>query len=100
MLYRLGKSEWNKEKKYFFSFVLCVLLIAESLGQNPQKIPIDGNRWYQLTNAERGLQKLFDNDLFTSLEPQFGLIISPYESYYPLLKGEKISIFKHNFDSK
>ncbi|PJE47247.1 MAG: hypothetical protein CUR34_06890 [Sediminibacterium sp.] len=92
MLYCLGKFEWNKEKKYFFSFLLCFFVIAESLGQNPKKIPIDGNRWYQLTNAERGLQRLFDNDLFTSLEPQFGKIISLYESYYPLLKGEKIGI--------
>ncbi len=69
---------------------LSIGLIANS--QPNRKIPIDGNRWYQLTNVEKGLQQLFDGDLFTAVDGQFDKIIPLHESYYPLLKGESMTI--------
>ncbi|OYW82178.1 MAG: carbohydrate-binding protein, partial [Sphingobacteriia bacterium 32-37-4] len=78
--------------KILATILLFSLGIAESIGQNRQKIPIDGNRWYQLTNVEKGLQQLFDGDLFTAVDAQFDKIIPLHESYYPLLKGESMVI--------
>jgi hypothetical protein len=49
---------------------------------------LDGKRWYQLTNAEKGLQKLTDVDLYSPVDAQYDKIILLHESYYPLLKGE------------
>lgn len=69
---------------------LCIGLVISA--QTSQKIPIDGNRWYQLTNVERGLQQLFDGDLFTAVNGQFDKVIPLHESYYPLLKGESMVI--------
>lgn len=77
--------------RIFITF-FCTLLYYFSLAQSGQKIPLDGNRWYQLTNAERGLQQLTDGDLFTSVDAQYDKIIPLHESYYPLLKGESMTI--------
>lgn len=77
-------------KTVFFLGFLSISIIAN--GQTSRKIPIDGNRWYQLTNVERGLQQLFDGDLFTAVDGQFDKVIPLHESYYPLLKGESMVI--------
>lgn len=76
---------------------LCIVLLLlggliKIQGQNRPKIPIDGNRWYQLTNVEKGLQQLFDGDLFTAVDGQFDKVIPLHHSYYPLLKGEYMTI--------
>lgn len=73
---------------FFLSFLLSHL----SFSQASQKIPLDGNRWYQLTNAEKGLQQLTDGDLYTPVDAQYDKIIPLHESYYPLLKGESMVI--------
>lgn len=73
---------------FFISFLLSQL----SFAQTSQKIPLDGNRWYQLTNAEKGLQQLTDGDLYTPVDAQYNKIIPIHESYYPLLKGESMVI--------
>ena len=56
------------------------------------KIPIDGNRWYQLDNTSNGLQGLFDGDTNTQVLTGWGKILSTYDAYYPLLPGEQINI--------
>lgn len=68
------------------------LVSLSSFAQTIQKIPLDGNRWYQLTNAEKGLQQLTDGDLYTPVDAQYDKIIPLHESYYPLLKGESMII--------
>lgn len=89
MVYRT--EHWKKimRIKLWLIGLLFSIGIAESIGQNRQKIPIDGNRWYQLTNVEKGLQQLFDGDLFTAVDAQFDKIIPYHESYYPLLKENR-----------
>lgn len=72
--------------------LFCFTIYHFSFAQIGQKIPLDGNRWYQLTNAEKGLQQLSDGDLFTSVDAQYNKIIPLHESYYPLLKGESMTI--------
>ncbi len=56
------------------------------------KIPIDGNRWYQLDNTSNGLQGLFDGDTMTQVLTGWGKILSTYDAYYPVLPGEQINI--------
>jgi endoglucanase len=88
------EGNWNTKMiiKLLTMVFLFSLGINESIGQSRQKIPIDGNRWHQLTNAEKGLQQLFDGDFFTAVNKQFDKIIPLHESYYPLLKGESMII--------
>jgi hypothetical protein len=82
----------------FTFFALFVSLIGFSqnkvaiTSKSNIKIPIDGNRWYQLTNATNGLQALTDGDTITSVFTGWGKIIRYYDSYYPVLAGENISI--------
>ena len=92
MMYHFGNWKTNMILKLLVTVLLFSVGIAETFGQNRQKIPIDGNRWYQLTNVEKGLQQLFDGDLFTAVDAQFDKIIPLHESYYPLLKGESMVI--------
>ncbi len=56
------------------------------------KIPIDGNRWYQLDNTSNGLQGLFDGDTVTQVLTGWGKILATYDAYYPVLPGEQINI--------
>ncbi|MBO3273257.1 PA14 domain-containing protein [Hymenobacter defluvii] len=56
------------------------------------KIPIDPQRWYQLTNAPDKIQMLFDGVTNTNVENGWGRIIGTYDSYYPLQPGETFAI--------
>ena len=56
------------------------------------KIPVDASRWYQLTNAGNGIAALFDGSTSTTVTNNWGKIIGTYDSYYPLLPGEAISL--------
>ena len=56
------------------------------------QIPIDGNRWYQLTNATYGLQGLTDGDTLDNVFTGWGKVIQYYDAYYPVIEGESISI--------
>lgn len=56
------------------------------------KIPIDASRWYQLTNAGNGIAALFDGSTSTTVTNNWGKVIGTYDSYYPLLPGEAISL--------
>ncbi|HEV7380085.1 MAG TPA: carbohydrate-binding protein [Dyadobacter sp.] len=59
---------------------------------NAQKITLDPERWYQLTNATSGLDALFDGNTSVSLQTGWGKVINEYEAYYPLLEGEEMTI--------
>ncbi len=56
------------------------------------KIPLEGSRWYQLNNTSNSLQPLFDGNTSTVVSPSWGLIFSNFDAYYPLLKGEEMTI--------
>ena len=56
------------------------------------KIPIDASRWYQLNNVSKGLQQLFDGDLYTRPNTGWGKILSNYDSYYPFPEGMDVTI--------
>ena len=55
-------------------------------------IPIDGKRWYQLTNASSGLEGLFDKKTDVDVKTGFGKIFEQYDSYYPVINGEQMDI--------
>lgn len=56
------------------------------------KIPIDPKRWYQLNNAHKGLDELFDGKTNGRFEPEYGKILSNYDAYYPLRDGEEMTL--------
>ncbi|UFH54458.1 carbohydrate-binding protein [Spirosoma sp. KNUC1025] len=57
-----------------------------------KKIPIDPKRWYQLNNASNGLDGLFDGVTNVTVETGWGKVLPNYDSYYPLLDGESMTI--------
>jgi hypothetical protein len=59
---------------------------------NFRKIPIDGKRWYQLSNASDGLEKLFDSKENQVIFTGNNRVIKYYDAYYPILNGENVSI--------
>lgn len=65
---------------------------SSSVTPTPGKIPIEGNRWYQLNNASNGLEGMFDGVLNTQVQTGWGKILTNYDSYYPVHKGEVINI--------
>lgn len=56
------------------------------------KIPIDGKRWYQLTNSPDGIAALFDGVTSDNVVNGYGRVIGTYDSYYPLQPGETFNI--------
>lgn len=56
------------------------------------KIPVDGKRWFQLTNASNSLESLFDANIDTELHTGWGKVIDNYDSYYPIINGEQIDL--------
>lgn len=88
----------KNSSNYLYSIIICIplLLGVPVFGQSPiithQKIPIDPQRWYQITNASSGLHPLFDGDLYTNVHTGYGKILSNYQAFYPVLAGESISI--------
>ncbi|TGD81168.1 beta-galactosidase [Hymenobacter wooponensis] len=56
------------------------------------KIPIDPQRWYQLTNAPDGIPALFDGITNANISRGWGKLLDHYEAYYPLQKGESFVI--------
>jgi uncharacterized protein YjdB len=56
------------------------------------RIPMDPKRWYQLNNCSNGLEGLHDGVLSATVTTGWGKILSNYDAYYPVLKGEKINI--------
>jgi endoglucanase len=66
---------------------------APSIAMNSaNKIPIDPKRWYQVNNANSGLDGLFDGITNVNINTGYGKMLDNYDSYYPLLEGEQITI--------
>ncbi|WP_044129421.1 hypothetical protein [Rudanella lutea] len=96
-------------KSYFLSLsVVCVGLLFLLDGprrhsiQNPvsvpvtrlkpHQIPIDGQRWYQVVNAQHGLDGLFDGITDQAVHTGYNKLLKNYDAYYPLREGETIRI--------
>jgi hypothetical protein len=56
------------------------------------KIPIEAARWYQVVNAENGLEGLFDGKLNESVQTGYNKLLPNYDAYYPLRDGEQMTI--------
>ncbi|GAA4449571.1 hypothetical protein GCM10023189_09010 [Nibrella saemangeumensis] len=56
------------------------------------KIPIDGNRWYQLNTTTGGLEGLSDERTDVDIQTGWSKVLANYDAYYPLLDGEEITI--------
>lgn len=56
------------------------------------KIAIDPKRWYQLDHVDKGLDGLFDGNVSESVHTGWGRLLTRYESYYPLLVDEEMTI--------
>lgn len=58
----------------------------------PNKIVLDGSRWYQLNNTIGGLAALSDGITSENVQTGWGKVLNTYDAYYPLKDGEEISI--------
>lgn len=56
------------------------------------KITLDPKRWYQVNSVANGLEGLTDGITDVNVNTGYNKIITNYDSYYPLLDGEKMSI--------
>ena len=57
-----------------------------------RKIPIEASRWYQVVNAETGLDALFDGETQVNVNTGWNKLLPTYEAYYPLHEGETMTI--------
>lgn len=75
--------------------LFCITGCAQKDQHNfhiPGKIPIDGKRWYQLTNATGSLEVLFDNNQFQKPNTGYHKLVEHYDAWYPLMDGEQMTI--------
>ena len=56
------------------------------------KIPLDGSRWYQLSNSPNTITPLFDGSITTGSSIGWGKVIPSYDAYYALQPGETINL--------
>lgn len=75
-----------------FCFTGCFQDAAKDFSTKPGKIPIDPQRWYQLNNSTTGLGALFNGKEEDKLRTTDGALLANYDSYYPLLDGEQMTI--------
>lgn len=89
----LLKSAWRKGLPCLFLFFFFPgFSQSDSLAYG--KIPIDANRWYQLNNVSNGMGELFDGNLYKNPIMGWGLVLSNWDAWYPVLNGERINIDK------
>ncbi len=67
-------------------------LILDASAAVAPKIPIDGTRWYGLSNAPNNIQALFDGSTSTGSVTGWGKIVPSYDAYYTLQPGEAMNI--------
>jgi endoglucanase len=88
----------------FFAFslatVFSICAFSQTNGLIYGKIPIDPVRWYQINTTTNGLGQLFDNDLTKNPETGWGKMLSNFDAWYPVLKGEKITLDEIRFYDK
>lgn len=56
------------------------------------KITLDPKRWYQMNNVSNGLDALFDGITDVDVHTGYGKPLANYDSYYPLLEGESMTL--------
>jgi hypothetical protein len=84
-------------KRIIICFFFCSLFFFPCLtkAQNlvSGKIPIDSSRWYQLNNTSSNtMRALFNGVLQESVNLGYGLILSNWDVWYPVLPGEIIQL--------
>ena len=67
-------------------------LILDASASTANKIPIDGTRWYGLSNSPNNIQALFDGSTSTGSVTGWGKVTPSYDAYYTLQPGEAMSI--------
>ncbi len=72
-------------------------LVVKTSAYGAPKITLDPKRWYQLNNAEHGLEALFDGLTQENVHTGWGKVVDTYEAYYPLYEGEEMSLSRVKF---
>ena len=80
-------------------FIALIFLSILGCAQNDNhnfhlagKIPIDAKRWYQVTNAKKGLEELFDNNQYEKPNTGYNKLVTNYDAWYALKEGEQMTI--------
>jgi endoglucanase len=68
------------------------VVLAPATQTTARKIPIEGARWYQLNNVSNGLEGLFDSKTDVAVKTGWSKILTNFDAYYPLAKGESMTI--------
>lgn len=77
---------------FIFGILLCSIF-SNAQNLTSGKIPIDVARWYQVNNTGAGaMAPLFNGVLQEKIDFGFGLMLSNWDAYYPVLSGEVIQI--------
>jgi hypothetical protein len=99
--YKIGLSDFpftliKLSKAGLLFFIIFIIQSTNCDGQTDflkhGKIPIDGSRWYQLNNVSGGMGQLYDGILNVTPNMGYGLILSNWDAWYPVLAGEQINI--------
>ncbi|WP_428657813.1 carbohydrate-binding protein [Runella sp.] len=61
------------------------------------KIPIQASRWYQLNNAVKSMDGLFDGITNVNAGTGYSKVLDNYDAYYPLMEGEQMKINRIKF---
>ncbi|MBO0356785.1 carbohydrate-binding protein, partial [Hymenobacter sp. BT186] len=75
-------------------FLASHFLVSTAHGQQitTGKIPIDGSRWFQVTNSPDGIAALTDGITSANVPNGYGRVIGTFDSFYPLKPGENFTI--------
>ena len=78
---------------FFFCFLAFFPYLSKSQTLVSGKIPIDTTRWYQLNNTPRNsMAGLFNGVIKENVNLGYGLILSNWDTWYPVLPGETIQL--------
>lgn len=76
-------------------FFLSLLSFSQTAPSGPalgNKIPIDTDRLYQMNSPTDATEALFDGRTDANIPISHGKVLRNYDTYYPLLEGEEMTI--------
>lgn len=90
---KYGNNIPQKVKVYGKPFSLPIIVDTTPI----VKIPIDPKRWFQLDNVNDAINQMFDGNIDASIYAGYGKVITNYDAYYPINKGEHIDLTSIKF---
>jgi endoglucanase len=93
----ITKAQNGATQTYTVTVIRAVGLTTPPNNSPLVQIPIDSTRWFMLDNVSNGLGGLTNGDTTDFVNTGYGLLISNYDAYYPVLPGEEIDLSQIKF---